>query len=75
MAARSSSNSTLSGFDQVLDQANRAARAKALPLDVATHANLAALGLDPAGETGLAFNAPGRVPADAARRGGSTARW
>jgi hypothetical protein len=67
-------DSTLSGFDQVLDQANRAARAKALPLDVATHANLAALGLDPAGETGLPFNAPGRVPGDAAQRGGSTAR-
>ena len=68
-------DSTLAGFDQVLDQANRAARAKALPLDGATHAILAALGRDPAGESGLPFSAPGRVPADAARRGGSTARW
>jgi hypothetical protein len=68
-------DSTLSGFDQVLDHAARAARAKRLPLDVATQANLAALGLDPAGATGLSFSAPGRVPGDAARRGGSTARW
>ena len=50
-------------------------RAKALPLDAATQANLAALGLGSEGETGLPFSAPGRVPADAALRGGSTARW
>jgi hypothetical protein len=68
-------DSTLAGFDQVLDQASVAARAKALPLDAATHANLVALGLDPAGEPVLPLNAPGRVPADAARRGGSTATW
>jgi hypothetical protein len=68
-------DSTLAGFDQVLDQASRAARAKALTLDAATHANLAALGLDPAAGAELPLSAPGRVPADAARRGGSTARW
>jgi hypothetical protein len=68
-------DSTLAGFDQVLEQASRAARAKALPLDPATQANLAALGLGSEGETGLPFSAPGRVPADAALRGGSTARW
>ena len=39
-------DSTLSGFDRVLGQASRVARAKALPLDASTHANLAALGLD-----------------------------
>jgi hypothetical protein len=39
-------DSTLSGFDRVLGQASRVAQAKALPLDAATHANLAALGLD-----------------------------
>jgi len=39
-------DSTLAGFDQVLEEASRAARAKALPMDAATHANLAALGLE-----------------------------
>ncbi len=68
-------DSTLAGFDQVLDQASRAAWAKALPLDAATQANLAALGLDQADDAGLPLSARGRVPADAARRGGSTARW
>jgi hypothetical protein len=38
-------DSTLSGFEQVLGQASQVARAKDLPLDAATHANLAALGL------------------------------
>jgi hypothetical protein len=43
-------DSTLSDFDRVLGQASRAALAKALPLDAATHANLFALGLaEPAG--------------------------
>jgi hypothetical protein len=68
-------DSTLAGFDQVLEQASRAAAAKALPLDPATQANLTALGLGSEGETGLPFSAPGRVRADAALRGGSTARW
>ena len=39
-------DSTLSGFDRVLGEASRVARAKDLPLDAATHANLFALGLD-----------------------------
>jgi hypothetical protein len=39
-------DSTLAGFDRVLGQASQVAQAKALPLDAATHANLAALGLD-----------------------------
>lgn len=39
-------DSTLSGFDRVLGQASRVAQAKALPLDAATHANLAALGFE-----------------------------
>jgi hypothetical protein len=68
-------DSTLAGFDQVLDEASRVARAKALPLDAATHANLAALGLGSEGETGAPLSAPGRVPADAVLPGGSTARW
>jgi hypothetical protein len=43
-------DSTLSGFDRVLNEASRVARAKALALDPVTHANLAALGLErPAG--------------------------
>jgi hypothetical protein len=62
-------DSTLTGFDQVLAQASRAATANALPLDAATHANLAALGLDTAG----ALSAPEWAP-DAAKRG-SRARW
>jgi len=47
-------DSTLSGFDRVLGEASRVARAKALPLDAATHANLFALGL-----AGSAADAPG----------------
>jgi hypothetical protein len=43
-------DSTLAGFDQVLGQASRAARAKDLPMDAATHANLVALGLNASGD-------------------------
>lgn len=43
-------DSTLCGFEQVLGEASRVARAKDLPLDAATHANLAALGLRGSGE-------------------------
>jgi hypothetical protein len=67
-------DSTLAGFAKVLDQASRAAAAKALRVDAATQANLAALGLDLAPGTGLPLSAPGRVPAAAAPRRGSTAR-
>lgn len=68
-------DSTLSGFDQVLGHASRVARAKALPLDATTQANLAALGL---GGTGVAPDAPSassraRAPAGS-RRFGSRAR-
>ncbi|MGH6897547.1 MAG: hypothetical protein ACREJ5_13535 [Geminicoccaceae bacterium] len=52
-------DSTLSGFDQVLGQASRVARAKALSLDAATDANLAALGL---GESDLAADAASPSP-------------
>ena len=62
-------DSTLTGFDQVLAQASRAARAKALPLDAATHANLVALGLEPTD----ALSAPECSP-DAETRV-SRARW
>jgi hypothetical protein len=63
-------DSTLVGFDQVLGAASRAARAKALPLDAATHANLAALGLAvPAGrDDPLPIRSQGRPDADAAAR-------
>jgi hypothetical protein len=69
-------DSTLAGFDQVLRRASRAARAKALPLDAATHANLAALGLEAAGdpEAALRVSAPGRADADAGHRA-SRVRW
>jgi hypothetical protein len=70
-------DSTLAGFDQVLGQASRAARSKALSLDAATHANLAARGLSAAGDPGQAgFPVSSPVPerADAATRG-SRARW
>jgi hypothetical protein len=70
-------DSTLAGFDQVLGQASRAARAKALPLDAATHANLAALGLDAPGgpdPAAVPVSSPGPAPADAATPG-SRARW
>lgn len=69
-------DSTLAGFDQVLGQASRAARAKALPMDAATHANLAALGLNAAGDRddALPVSWLRRQHADAAPRA-SRARW
>jgi hypothetical protein len=70
-------DSTLAGFDQILGQASRAARAKALSLDAATHANLAALGLRAAGSpepAAFPVSSPGPERADAAPRG-SRARW
>ena len=69
-------DSTLIGFDRVLGEASRAARARDLPLDAATHANLAALGL--AAADGRDADAPVRSPershADAVPRA-SKARW
>ena len=68
-------DSTLSGFDQVLGQASRVAQAKGLPLDAATHANLAALGLggpDVAGSPSRA-SSQARAPA-ASGPSGSRAR-
>jgi hypothetical protein len=65
-------DSTLAGFDQVLGQASRAARAKALSLDGATHANLAALGLSAASgcdQAAVPVSSPGPERADAATRG------
>jgi hypothetical protein len=69
-------DSTLSGFDQVLGQASRVARAKALPLDPATDANLAALGLAGSGMTPDAQSAspPARAPGETAPLG-SRARY
>ena len=70
-------DSTLAGFDQVLGQASHAARAKALSMDAATHANLAALGLGAAGgadQTAFPVSSPGPERADGAPRG-SRARW
>lgn len=69
-------DSTLTGFDQVLGQASRAARQKALPLDAATHANLAALGLDDSREADGAppVTRPER-PGAAATPSASRARW
>jgi hypothetical protein len=69
-------DSTLAGFDQVLGHASRAARAKALPMDAATQANLAALGLETAGAAGnpSPLSRPERPGGDAARRA-SRARW
>jgi hypothetical protein len=70
-------DSTLAGFDQVLGQASRAARAKALSLDAATHANLAALGLSAGGgaeRAPLPVSSPGPERADAATSG-PRARW
>ena len=70
-------DSTLAGFDRILGQASRAARAKALAMDAATHANLAALGLAAAGDPDPApapVSAPGPERADAAPHG-SRARW
>jgi hypothetical protein len=54
-------DSNLSGFDRVLGEASRVARAKALPLDAATHANLFALGL--AGSAADAPSASSPAPA------------
>jgi hypothetical protein len=69
-------DSTLAGFDQVLRIASRAAQAKALPLNAATHANLAALGLEAAGdgEAALRVSARGRADDDAVPRA-SRGRW
>ena len=69
-------DSTLAGFDQVLGVASRAARAKALPVDAATHANLAALGLEAAGgrDAALPISSRGRPDADAAPRAPKV-RW
>lgn len=70
-------DSTLAGFDQVLGQASRAARAKALSMDAATHANLAALGLSAGGspdDAALPLSSPAPERADAATSG-SRARW
>jgi hypothetical protein len=69
-------DSTLSGFDQVLGEASRAARARDLPLDAATHANLAALGLA-AGrgrDAAQPVRSQGRSEADAVPRA-PKARW
>ena len=60
-------DSTLSGFDRVLGQASRVAQEKALPLDAATQANLAALGL---GGSGVPAGAP-RPSSPARAPGGS----
>lgn len=58
-------DSTLSGFDRVLAQATRAARAKALPLDRATQANLVALGLSETGAIPQSADASRLAPASA----------
>jgi hypothetical protein len=69
-------DSTLAGFDQVLGVASRAARAKALPMDAATHANLAALGLEAANgrAAALPISSRERPDADVVTRA-SKARW
>jgi hypothetical protein len=67
-------DSTLAGFDQVLGAASRAARAKALPLDPATQANLAELGFGSEGEGFLPVSPPGRDLAVSGPRR-SKARW
>jgi hypothetical protein len=69
-------DSSLTGFDQVLGEASRAARARDLPLDAATHANLTALGLAaaPGRDAAAPVRSPGRPPADAVPRA-SKARW
>jgi hypothetical protein len=69
-------DSTLAGFDQVLDAASRAASARELPLDAATHANLAALGLAARGgrDEPLPVRSRGRPDAGAEARA-SKARW
>jgi hypothetical protein len=70
-------DSTLAGFDQVVGRASRAARANALSMDAATHANLAALGLSTGGssdDAALPVSSPGPERAGAAMSG-SRARW
>jgi hypothetical protein len=69
-------DSTLSGFDQVLRQASRVARTKDLPLDPATDANLAALGLGGSGGTADAARSspPARAPGGSGTLG-SRARY
>ena len=75
-------DSTLAGFDRIIGQATRAARNRALCLDGATRANLAALGLDAADPPEPAVTDPAAAPvsspapkrADAAPPG-SRARW
>ena len=64
-------DSTLAGFDQILGEASRAARANGLSLDGATHANLAALGAAGAGsdQASHPVSSPGPERADAATRG------
>ncbi len=66
-------DSTLAGFDQILGQASRAARARDLSLDGATHANLAALGLGATGtgseQAACPVSSPEPERAGAARRG------
>jgi hypothetical protein len=61
-------DSTLSGFDQVLGQASRVAWTRDLPLDPATHANLAALGLGRSDGAGGASPASSLARAPAASR-------
>lgn len=69
-------DSTLAGFDQVLGLASRTARAKDLPMDAATHANLAALGLEASGDHGEAVPISGRERPDAdAGPRASRVRW
>jgi hypothetical protein len=69
-------DSTLVGFDQVLGAASRAARAKALPMDAATQANLAALGRAASGsrDEPLPVRSPGRPDGDAVVRAPKV-RW
>ncbi|HEX2477773.1 MAG TPA: hypothetical protein VHK45_00730 [Geminicoccaceae bacterium] len=69
-------DSTLVGFEEVLGAASRAARAKALPLDAATQANLAALGLAASGsrDEALPVSSPGPPDGDAVARA-PKARW
>lgn len=61
-------DSTLTGFDQVLGEASRAARARNLPLDSATRANLASLGLAaaPGRDAAAPIRSRGQSHADAA---------
>jgi hypothetical protein len=69
-------DSNLVGFDQVLGAASRAARAKELSMDAATHANLAALGLAAPGgrDDPLPISSRERPDADAVARA-SKVRW